>query len=129
MYNDSFSYWLGEGNYVPKVRNFTKLQGVLAFTNTKPKSGGFECVCGFQNYIKEWCMKNPKGTRITHCAELMANFQQCYQRAGSILIFSRELPHNIFPNESEDFRYAQYLRMAPESSLMLTSDEKAVRKA
>jgi ectoine hydroxylase-related dioxygenase (phytanoyl-CoA dioxygenase family) len=58
----------------------------------------------------------------------MQNMQQCYQRAGSLLIFSRELPHNIFPNESEHFRYAQYLRMAPESTLMLTAEDKAVRK-
>jgi hypothetical protein len=32
---------MGEGNYVPKVRNFTKLQGVLAFSKTDQKSGGF----------------------------------------------------------------------------------------
>ena len=51
-YDESFSYWLGEGNYVPKVNNFTKLQGVLAFSDTHPTSGGFECVCGFQNCIK-----------------------------------------------------------------------------
>lgn len=54
--------------------------------------------------------------------------QQCYQRKGSLLVFSRELPHNIFPNESENFRYAQYLRMAPECTLMLTPEEKAIRK-
>lgn len=58
----------------------------------------------------------------------MENMQEIYQRKGSLLIFSRELPHNIFPNESENFRYAQYLRMAPESSLMLTEKEKMVRK-
>jgi hypothetical protein len=58
--------------------------------------------------------------RITKCPELLKNMQRCYQRAGSILVFSRELPHNIFPNESDKFRYAQYVRMAPESSLMLT---------
>lgn len=55
MYNAYFSKCLGEGNYVPKVGNFTKLQGVLALSNTNPTSGGFECVCGFQNYIQEWC--------------------------------------------------------------------------
>lgn len=35
-YNKKYSEWLGEGNYVPKVRNFTKLQGVLALSNTNP---------------------------------------------------------------------------------------------
>jgi hypothetical protein len=58
----------------------------------------------------------------------MANMQKVYQRAGSILIFSRELPHNIYPNDSENFRYAQYLRMSPESTLCLTPEEKDLRK-
>lgn len=41
MYNAYFSKCLGEGNYVPKVGNFTKLQGVLALSNTNLSSGGF----------------------------------------------------------------------------------------
>jgi hypothetical protein len=41
MYNSYFSKWLGEANYVPKVRNFTRLQGVLALSDTHPTSGGF----------------------------------------------------------------------------------------
>jgi ectoine hydroxylase-related dioxygenase (phytanoyl-CoA dioxygenase family) len=40
-------------------------------------------------------------------------------KAGSLLIFSRELPHNIYPNDSDNFRYAQYLRMTPLSALCL----------
>ena len=51
-YTVNFASWLGEGNYTPKVRNFTKLQGVLALSDTSADSGGFSCVCGFQNYIK-----------------------------------------------------------------------------
>jgi len=50
--------------------------------------------------------------------------QKVYQRAGSMIVFSRELPHNVFPNVSDSFRYAQYLRMSPESCLCLTPDEK-----
>ena len=49
-------------------------------------------------------------------------------RKGSLLVFSRELPHNIYQNESENFRYAQYLRMTPESSLLLSEKEKEARK-
>lgn len=52
---------------------------------------------------------------------MMKHMQKVYQRAGSVLIFSRELPHGIAPNKSENtMRYAQYLRMAPESTLMLS---------
>jgi hypothetical protein len=41
VYNEKFKYWLGEGNYVPKVRNFTRFQGVLALSKTGPGTGGF----------------------------------------------------------------------------------------
>ena len=59
----------------------------------------------------------------------MKNMQKIPQREGSIVIFSRELPHGITANVSEkDMRYAQYLRMGPESTLMLTKEEKESRK-
>ena len=46
-----------------------------------------------------------------------------------MVVFSRELPHGISPNRGEQkVRYAQYLRMAPESTLMLTEEEKSGRK-
>ena len=41
LYNHRFSAWLGEGNYVPKVKNYNKLQGVLALSKTDSESGGF----------------------------------------------------------------------------------------
>ena len=33
-YDAYYQKWLGEGNFIPKVRNFTKLQGVLGLSNT-----------------------------------------------------------------------------------------------
>ena len=64
-----------------------------------------------------------------HCSDLMKNMQKITQRAGSVIIFSRELPHGITANVSEDkVRYAQYLRLGPESTLMLTEEEKEERK-
>jgi hypothetical protein len=58
----------------------------------------------------------------------MKNMQKIYQRKNSLLIFTRELPHNIYYNLSEEFRYAQYLRMSPLSALMLTEYEKEKRR-
>lgn len=59
----------------------------------------------------------------------MDNFSKVFVRKGSLLIFSRELPHNIYPNLSTEFRYAQYLRMSPQSSLQLSPElYKARRK-
>jgi ectoine hydroxylase-related dioxygenase (phytanoyl-CoA dioxygenase family) len=54
--------------------------------------------------------------------------QKITVRAGSIIVFSAELPHSMFPNESEGFRYAQYLRMAPLSTLELLPENFARRQ-
>lgn len=99
---------------------YTKLAGVLALSDTNEQSGGFECPPGFQNYLKTWCEKNPKNFDFTSDKNLISNFQRVFMRKGSLLIFSRELPHNIYPNVSDKFRYAQYLRMTPLSTLCLT---------
>ena len=62
----------------------------------------------------------PVNTDIREDEELMNLFQKVTQRKGSLLIFTRELPHNIYKNFSKNWRFAQYLRMSPLSSFMLT---------
>jgi ectoine hydroxylase-related dioxygenase (phytanoyl-CoA dioxygenase family) len=114
-----------EGNY-EKNNGYTKLAGVLALSDTNENSGGFECVCGFQNYINTWCELHPKEIKIEEDENLMKNFRKILLRKGSLLVFSRELPHNIYPNNSDNFRYAQYLRMHPLSCLEL--DENLIQK-
>lgn len=124
---EKFLQWKSQGNFLPFV-GYTKLAGVLALTDTNDNSGGFECVPGFQNTIGEWCKQTPFQTPIEKDQNLMKNMQKIYQRKNSLLIFTRELPHNIYHNLSEEFRYAQYLRMSPLSALMLTEYEKEKRR-
>lgn len=101
---------------------------MLALTDTSENSGGFECVPGFQNCILDWCKQTPYQTPIEKDEILMKNMQKVYQRKNSLLVFTRELPHNIYHNLSEEFRFAQYLRMSPLSTLMLTEYEIEKRK-
>ena len=91
---------MGQGCYVPKVTNFTKLQGVLGLSSTDKETGGFEAVCGFQNHIKEWCLAHRYNTYVGDCTNLLKHMQKIFQRAGSIVIFSREIPHGISANVS-----------------------------
>ena len=53
----------------------------------------------------------------------MNNMQKIFMRKGSMMVFTRELPHNIYYNLSDKFRFAQYLRMSPQSALMLNEYE------
>ena len=79
---------------------YTKLAGVLALSDTNELSGGFECVPGFQNHIRRWCETTPYNTPIQKDEVLMKNFQKIFLKKRSMLVFSRELPHNIYPNLS-----------------------------
>lgn len=76
------------------------MAGVLALSDTNETSGGFSCAPGFQNYIKKWCEINKKYTSIESDKNLMKNFRKIFVRKGSLIIFSRELPHNIYQNDS-----------------------------
>lgn len=113
---------------MPKVRNFTKLQGVLGLSDTVGETGGFEAICGFHNHIERWCNNTPYNYHFGNSQQMMDHMQRINQREGSVIIFSRELPHGISPNITENkVRYAQYLRMGPESTLMLDQQEKKER--
>lgn len=67
---------------------------------TNEETGGFEAVCGFHKHIERWARNTPYGTHIGDCKDLIANMQRVFQRAGSVLIFNRELPHGVYPNIS-----------------------------
>jgi ectoine hydroxylase-related dioxygenase (phytanoyl-CoA dioxygenase family) len=45
--------------------------------------------------------------------------QKIFMKKGSLMVFTRELPHNIYSNKSDKFRYAQYVRIVPQSELNL----------
>jgi hypothetical protein len=129
---------LSEGNNTTS-HGWPKLRAVLNLSESTDHTGGFECLAGFHNQLQLWCQLNPVkvqaqvshspyGWGVDSDGPIDRNMQKITSRKGSIIVFSAELPHSMFPNESEGFRYAQYLRMAPLSTLELTEETKEMRK-
>ena len=113
------------------------MRAVLQISESTENRGGLELLCGVHNQIQNWCKihqdqfkysRNAYGFGIQHGDPLETNMQKITVRKGSIIIFTAELPHTMFPNDSEEFRFAQYLRMAPLSTLELTPEQKEKRK-
>jgi len=100
-----------------------KIQGLFNFVDNKVGDGGFCCVAGFNRVIKEYSAKTANsGYAKAHAKEyafvevhaadpLQKQVLPISLRAGSCLIWSSELPHCNYPNDSEKFRIVQYVKM------------------
>lgn len=135
MTYDYYTSLLSEGNNTPPIKGYPKLRSVLQLSDCTAESGGLECFVGFNNQVNNWCKLNPTdktlspyGCGIDKGDPIRENMQKMTMHAGSMIVFSAELPHNIFPNTSAEFRYAQYLRMTPLSTLMLDKIQLQKRK-
>lgn len=134
---DRYFLLLSEGNNTLS-HGYPKLRAVLQISESTEDRGGLELLSGFHNQIKLWCKLNPPkdasfrsnsyGYGVAAGDPIEKNLQKITVRKGSIIIFSSELPHTMFPNESDQFRYAQYLRMAPLSTLELSEEQKKKRE-
>ena len=130
-YND-FSFLMSEGNNLVR-HGYPKLRAVLQLSESTAETGGFECTVGLHRQLSEWCELSQKelnkmydsaygiGLPLDH--PLVQNMQKITVRKGSLIVFTAELPHTMFPNESSQFRYAQYFRMTPLSTLELDEEQ------
>lgn len=136
MAYEQYHLMLSEGNNTAS-HGLPKLRAVLQLSESTELTGGFECMVGFHRQLRKWCelnpiaqtSVNPYGWGVPHNDPIENNMQKITVRKGSLIIFSAELPHTMFPNESSQIRYAQYLRMAPLSSLELSDEALAKRRA
>lgn len=130
---ENYNLMLAEGNNITTKGKYPKLRAVLQLSESTDRTGGFECLPGFHKSLYNWC-KSQQAT-VTPGKQLSSfgwgvptndpierNLQKITVRAGSLIVFSAELPHTMYPNESDQFRYAQYLRMTPLSGLELTEE-------
>lgn len=141
-YYSQYRNLLGEGNnnyaYAScPSRHYPKLRAVLQLSESTEETGGFECSVGFHRQLLLWCYGQMQtrtslegaGMGVTPDDPVAHNMQKITCRAGSLILFTAELPHTMFPNDSNQFRYAQYLRMTPLSTLSLTEEMLVERRA
>eukprot|EP01121_Diplochlamys_sp_Union-15-3_P006178 TRINITY_DN16687_c0_g1_i1.p1 TRINITY_DN16687_c0_g1~~TRINITY_DN16687_c0_g1_i1.p1 ORF type:complete len:356 (-),score=52.97 TRINITY_DN16687_c0_g1_i1:62-1129(-) len=105
-----------------------QVQGLITFTDCQTHNGGFHCVpCFHGSRFFEWRDKN-KGEYGSDPSVFKRNFTEVPEddpmrkeitripmRKRSLLIWNSQLPHGNFPNDSEDWRMVQYIKMIPVS--------------
>ncbi len=99
-----------------------KLQGFLALSDATEDDGGFICVPTFHKHVEEWARANQEyyGSKfVSDFVSVPTRDPLCGQglkvpvRAGSLVVWDSRLPHCNFPNQSDKFRYVQYVKMFP----------------
>eukprot|EP01117_Protostelium_nocturnum_P017788 TRINITY_DN7301_c0_g1_i1.p1 TRINITY_DN7301_c0_g1~~TRINITY_DN7301_c0_g1_i1.p1 ORF type:complete len:368 (+),score=69.89 TRINITY_DN7301_c0_g1_i1:75-1178(+) len=119
-----YSNFISENNG-SKNDGLPKLQGLICLSESREEDGCFCAVPGFNQNLKEWT-ENSKDTIESYKNSNQASFtyvpkqdpmlnqvQKISARAGSLIIWSSELPHCNFPNNSNRFRMNQYIKMFP----------------
>eukprot|EP00761_Pharyngomonas_kirbyi_P003996 gb/GECH01004000.1/.p1 GENE.gb/GECH01004000.1/~~gb/GECH01004000.1/.p1 ORF type:complete len:134 (+),score=20.31 gb/GECH01004000.1/:1-402(+) len=99
-----------------------RVQGIISVKDCGPNDGGFHCVPGFHHYIRGWAHENrdrfdptmqDTTFQVPPNDPIRNHVQRMPMRAGILLIWNSMLPHGNFPNESENGRMVQYIKMAP----------------
>uniref|UniRef100_A0A6B2L909 Uncharacterized protein n=1 Tax=Arcella intermedia TaxID=1963864 RepID=A0A6B2L909_9EUKA len=106
-----------------KNNGLPKLQGMLNLVDATPQDGGFLIVPGFQHHIKQWIdqphlstyernhQDSPEFVEVPPDDPMQNQTQKIPMKAGDFIIWSSEMPHQNFENDSNKFRMVQYIKM------------------
>ena len=98
-------------------------QGIIALADCPEEVGGFHCVPGFHNFCEDWTRLNREQCEDSHYGRDPTTVQipedddvrRCVQRIpirkGCLLIWDGRLAHGNFPNEAEEPRLVQYVKL------------------
>lgn len=97
-------------------------QGLVTLTDARVKDGGFHCVPGSHKVIQAFLRSHASQHHISHNnfnvdpdddSALMDRIQQIPIRRGCLLVWTSLLLHGNHPNQSNNWRAVQYIRMVP----------------
>lgn len=127
-----------ENNNLVDFKGFDKVQGLIALADSGLEDGGFTCVPGFHRVLQQWTsvtdMYSTAHFVNVHGDEIGACGKKIPMRKGSAVLWSSCLPHCNYPNNSDQFRLCQYVKMfpaavLPESDAVCRARAAAVRNA
>jgi len=119
---DVHSFFISENNET--LTNYRKLQGLVALSDSTENDGGFLCVPTFHKLVNDWANANYEsmGSRfksdyvtVPERDPLRDQGVKIAVRAGSLVVWDSRLPHCNYPNNSDQFRYVQYIKMFPQT--------------
>jgi hypothetical protein len=93
-----------------------RVQGIIALTDTRPETGGFQCCPELFERFGAWAADQPADRDPVRPAIDRARYPVVSPelKAGDLLIWNGMLAHGVLPNTSADgLRSVQYLSMMP----------------
>eukprot|EP01119_Soliformovum_irregulare_P023817 TRINITY_DN8400_c0_g1_i1.p1 TRINITY_DN8400_c0_g1~~TRINITY_DN8400_c0_g1_i1.p1 ORF type:complete len:373 (-),score=57.70 TRINITY_DN8400_c0_g1_i1:73-1191(-) len=122
----AFEDFIVENNGTSNDGNL-KLQGLINLIDCRVQDGGFCCVPGFHRHLKDWSEKtmhtkpqiragNPDYVSVPKDDPMHLQLEKISCRSGSLIIWSSELPHCNYANDSDRFRMNQYIKMFPQQN-------------
>jgi ectoine hydroxylase-related dioxygenase (phytanoyl-CoA dioxygenase family) len=122
-----FIHWDADTTLDPLPVN---VQGVLALSDTREETGGFQCVPDLFEHFESWRSGAPADRHPWQpdMATLPWAPQFIPMQAGDLLIFNSLLAHGIKPNLSENgVRLAQYISFTPADETRADLREQRIR--
>jgi len=120
------SEFIVENNHVGILADAKlNVQGLINLADNREADGGFQIVPGFSHHFKDWAMskrglyhKKMYGDKETFIVlderdPLHKQSIRVTCRAGSVVLWDQKTVHGSRPNESENIRYAQFVKMFP----------------
>jgi hypothetical protein len=120
-----FNGFITENNGSRNSGGTIKLQGIVNLIDSRVGDGGFCCVPGFHKELSKWtemtkesrcAEKNNKNYTFVNVPKVDKMSESVFKvsaRAGSLIVWSSELPHCNYPNDSSRFRMNYYIKMFP----------------
>jgi hypothetical protein len=100
-----------------------RLQGLIALADSREQDGGFCTVPNFAPEFFQWALdnyelyeasfKNSNFVPVPKTDQMRHRVVKVPVRAGSLIFWSNKQPHANYPNNSDQFRYVQYLTPVP----------------
>jgi len=111
--------FISENHRITQRRGQLHTQALINLNLNREDDGGFVCIPGFHHHFTEWARgtKPIRGfqIRFQHEHWLYGLSQRVPVRKGALIIWNQKLPHGSKPNESDNYRAAQYFKMYPKT--------------
>jgi len=103
----------------------TAVQGLINLEDNTEEDGGLIIVPGFHKVYDEWLATMDKADfdekknsyQFPNDSEFLKLAQRIPMKSGSFVVWDQRCAHGSRPNESENFRMAQFIRMVPVKTL------------
>eukprot|EP00755_Sulcionema_specki_P035131 Sspe_Gene.21434::Locus_8035_Transcript_1_1_Confidence_1.000_Length_1101::g.21434::m.21434 len=104
-----------DGSYID-FRETLIIQSLISLSDAREEDGGFHCVPGSHKHCIAWARERGSvnsNLQVPEDDPIRKHIQNVPIRRGCLLLWTSLLFHGNHPNDSDRFRYVQYIRAMP----------------